>query len=947
MALSAVVLIISNGCLLADDGSQSLAGRWQVRLDPKNIGMSQDWTAADASFDQTIQLPGTTDQAGLGEPLSTQPILSKEGLSRLHRKSSYVGSAWYRRTFEIPKEWNNQRVILFLERILWESKVWVDGKEIGTRNSLSTAHQFDLTGIATPGKHSLVIRVDNRQQIEIGRSHAYIEDTQSIWNGILGRIELRSTPKVWIEDVRINPNPSAPSADIKIGNLTGLPGSAVLKGKITGKSADTPEIRIPVSWSSEGGFASMKLDLPKGSSPWSEFHPELLRLSLSLENPKLGNDSSSIPFGVRKISHAGPTLLLNDLPLFLRGTHEGASFPLTGYPPMDVEGWRKIFKIVKQWGLNHMRFHSYCPPEACFEAADEEGVYLQAELPLWTGDLGKKKDESRSKWVRDEGGRILKAYGNHPSFILMSLGNELHGQYNFMQTLLQELQKIDPRRLYTMTSNRLWVVDAPDKAGEPGGPVRSDDFLVERALVKNGKMESLRGQGFFNEEPNTVSDYSKSLRETTLPLLTHEIGQWTVFPNLAEIPKYKGVLRPLNLEAIRDDLKKSGMLEQASDFTRASGNFSAELYKQELELALRSTPVAGYQLLDLHDYPGQGTAHIGLLDSFWDSKGIAVPSMFREAAAPVVPIARMPKRVFTSDETFRCALEFVNYSDKPVANASPVWDITTSRGLQIGCGTFTPISLPIGSGIKAGEIMCQLSAVSKPTKATLHVTEPETGARNSWNFWVMPPSPPVNSKVVLVTGSIDEAIRALEKGGRVLFTPSREAIRQRQETAFLPAFWSPVYFTNQPGTMGLLIQKDHPALAEFPTEDHTDWQWWSILTPSPGAVVLDQVNVGNPIVQVIDSFARNQKLGLVLEGRVGNGHLLVCSADLSDKGIQDPVRRQLRSSLVHYLSQSKSPPKNLPAISQQDLLRLFNDIPQSTKKADAVWSKDLEPPPGK
>ena len=947
-SLAAILIAAIQGLAFAseDQSSISLAGTWQVMPDPKNIGISQNWVAPEAPFVQTLHLPGTTDEAGIGVPLTTAPVVSKEGLSRPQRNHSFLGPVWYRRTVTIPEEWKGKRISLFLERVLWESSVWLDGKEIGRQDSLSTPHLYDLTKFASPGKHELLIRVDNRQFVDIGRSHAYIDDTQTIWNGIAGRIELRATPPVWIDSVRLDPDPSHPSGDIRIGNQTREAGSGTLRATLTGPGGEALcRTNIPVSWDTNG--ALIRLDLASGSPvpTWSEFHPDLCRLELTLETGGRGDDLLVLTTGFRKISHTGPSLLLNDLPVFLRGTHEGCSFPLTGHPPMTVEEWRKIFRIVKSWGLNHMRFHSYTPPEACFTAADQEGVYLQSELPIWTGDLGKKGDDTRTKWVRDEAARILKSYGNHPSLILMSLGNELHGQYNFMQTLLKELQAMDPRRLYTMTSNRLWVADAPEKAGEPGGPAIADDFLVERALVRNGKKESLRGQGFFNEEPNTAVDFSKTLEGTSLPLLTHEIGQWTVFPNLGEIPKYTGVLRPSNLEAIRDDLKKNGMLDQAGDFTRASGRFSAELYKQELELALRSKPLAGYQLLDLHDYPGQGTAHIGLLDSFWDSKGIADPAWFRESAAPVVPLLRMPKRVYSSGETFKADLEFANYSGKQISDVQPVWEMTSRQGL-LGAGTLTTVTLPIGAGISTGEVSLSLERVTEPTKATIRVMAPEARATNSWNIWIVPQVTPPESGRVLVTASLKEALAKLKEGGAVLYTPSADSIRQRQETGFLPAFWSPVYFTNQPGTMGLLIQKDHPALAGFPTDQHSDWQWWSILTPSPGAVVLDHVKSGKPIVQVIDSFARNQKLGLIFEAQVGTGHLMVCSADLAGKALGDPMRRQLRSSLVDYLE--KPMPRKLTVVTRSDLELLFRDPAiHPNEGTDGKWSKDLEPPPEK
>jgi len=931
------VLFLTSVALDASENTQSLAGSWEVRLDPKVVGLSQNWIASEVRFDQTMPLPGTTDEAGLGVNLAMEPIASKEGLARLHRKNSFVGPVWYRRAIEIPQDWKSQRITLTLERVIWESQVWVDGREFGKQNSLSAPHVFDLTGLS-PGRHELVIRVDNRQQFDLGRTHAYIEDTQSIWNGIVGKIELCATPPVWIDSVRIEPDPTKAGAEIRIGNITGKPGEGALIGKLTGPGF-SQNIEAPVQWDAQGG--TVVLDLKHKNLPlWSEFSPNLCSLELSLQS-SAGEDLRTVRCGFRKIATDGPKLLLNDLQVFLRGTHEGVTFPLTGYAPMDVEGWRRIFKILKEWGLNHMRFHSYCPPEACFTAADEEGIYLQAELPLWTGDLGKPGDAGRVAWIRDEAKRIFEAYGNHPSLVLFSLGNELHGKYEFMKTLLAELQQADPRRLYTSTSNRLWIVDAPEKTGEKDGPPETDDFLVERAIRIDGKIQGMRGQAFFNERPNTEVDFSGILARTNKPLLTHEIGQWNIFPNLAEIPKYEGVLRPINLEAIRDDLKKNGLLAQAADFTRVSGKFAAELYKQEIELALRSHPLAGYQLLDLHDYPGQGTAHVGFLDSFWDSKGVADAAAFREVAAPVVPLVRMPKRVYTSDETFVGRVEFANFSQGILRDVVTKWELHSPSGL-LAEGTLTAVDVPLGACHPAGEIKASLASVTKPTEATLTLTA--GAARNSWKIWILPPDAPIDAEGVLVTTSLRDAQAALAKGGRVLYAPGKESIRQRQDTAFLPAFWSPVYFTNQAGTMGLLIDHKHPALADFPTADHTDWQWWSILTPSPGAVVLDEVGLKTPpIVQVIDAFSRNQKLGLVFEAKVGKGHLVICAADFSEAALQDPIRRQLRSSLVRYLS--KSPPLPSASLTDSQIQLLFQDVSKNQSTVHGEWATDLEPPP--
>jgi hypothetical protein len=334
---------------------------------------------------------------------------------------------------------------------------------------------------------------------------------------------------------------------------------------------------------------------------------------------------------------------------------------------------------------------------------------------------------------------------------------------------------------------------------------------------------------------------------------------------------------------------------------------------------------------------------VGFLDSFWDSKGVVDPSGFRQVAAPIVPLVRMPKRVYTSAETFVGKVEFANFSQKPLTAVATKWELRSPEGL-IAEGILPAVDIPIGACHPVGEIQAALSSATKPTVVTLTLTA--GAAKNSWRIWIVPPAAVVDAEGVLVTSSLREAKASLSQGGRVIYTPVKSAIRQRQDTGFLPSFWSPVYFTNQAGTMGLLIDNKHPALSDFPTAEHTDWQWWSILMPSPGAVVLDQVGLkSKPIVQVIDAFSRNQKLGLVFEARVGGGHLIVCAADFSDVALQDPMRRQLRSSLLRYLEKTKTQPPD--KLSEAQLDKLFQEVSDQEKTVHREWSKDLEPPPPK
>ena len=91
----------------------------------------------------------------------------------------------------------------------------------------------------------------------------------------------------------------------------------------------------------------------------------------------------------------------------------------------------------------------------------------------------------------------------------------------------------------------------------------------------------------------------------------------------------------------------------ADSFLLASGKLQALCYKADIEAALRTKNFAGFQLLDLHDFPGQGSAIVGVLNPFWESKGYVTPQEYSEFCNSVVPLARMSKFVFNSGDTLK------------------------------------------------------------------------------------------------------------------------------------------------------------------------------------------------------------------------------------------------------------------------------------------------------
>jgi hypothetical protein len=619
------------------------------------------------------------------------------------------------------------------------------------------------------------------------------------------------------------------------------------------------------------------------------------------------NESATATLGMREVTNTNSLLHINGRRLFLRGTLECNIFPLTGHPPMERKGWLKVFQTARAYGLNHLRFHSWCPPGAAFEVADSLGFYLQIELPLWSMNVG--MDKNTNRFLEEEAARISQEYGNHPSFVLWSLGNELQGDFQWLAGLLKQLKAADNRHLYTSTTFTF-------QKGHGTWPEPGDDYYITQYTKKGW----VRGQGIFNKyPPNFSTDYSKSIDSLPVPLITHEIGQYSVYPNLQEIKKYTGVLDPLNFKAIQNDLSRKGLLSLAPSYTQASGKFSANLYKEEIERALKTKGLSGFELLDLHDFPGQGTALVGMLDAFWDSKGLVTPAEHRMYCSEVVPLLRFQKATYTNNETWSATAEVANFSSSELNHVVPVWTVTDQQGKKLFSGRLDAHDVPVDNGIALGDIQFDLHAITSATELTVALQLEGTAYKNKWSFWVYPDKLPQTGNNVVFTTSLKEAKELLNQGKRVLLNPDTAYING-VEGRFAPVFWSPVHFPDQPGTMGILCNPQQPALKNFPTEFYSNWQWWDLITSSK-TMVLDSLPTVTPIVRVIDNFFRNRNMANVIEVKVGKGKLIISSIDLSHNLDKRAAAKQLRYSLEQYMNSNAFNP--VVEFSDQQLSHLI------------------------
>jgi len=877
-----------------------LKGTWRITLDRDDVGVDESWFERELS--DLIELPGALRDSGYGDAITAQTewmshshdpfwYLRKEFKSYaepgnvkipfgLQPDRKYTGVAWYQREITIPENWRGRRSVVSFERAHWATMLWLDDRLIGYSDSLGTPHVYDL-GILEPGQYRLSVRVDNRYLMPIGAdAHAISDSTQSNWHGLAGTLTLTATSPVWIAEARVYPDITRKTLriEVAIGNVTGLPGAGTLHAG---------DRSVTVRWDATGGTAEAEFPLGSDAQLWDEFHPVLYRLNLQLQGDD-ADDRREVTVGLRQIESREGTFYVNGRKTFLRGTNECCTFPLTGYPPTDVASWKKLYSVCKDYGLNHVRFHSWCPPEAAFVAADEMGIYLQPECSNW-GQYA-SDDSVMKDFLCRETQRIVQAYGNHPSFVMLSSGHEPSGPWQQVLTSwLLEWKRKDDRRLYAAQTGGVY--------GDRRDPVDDNDYRVANRIGRS----HLRGEtGWFGR------DYRAALDGADDPVLSHETGQWCAYPDFRQMSQYTGSLKPKNLEIFRESLAAHGMLEQAHEFLMASGMFQLECYKQEIEALLRTPGMGGFQLLDLHDYPGQGTAPVGLLNAFWKPKGYVTPRQFRRFCNVTVPLARMEKVVYTTDDDFTVDFEIAHFGRAPLTDVTPVLKIVDRKGKVVVSGELPNANVPLGTAIPLKGISASLSAFSAPQKYRLVLGLKGLSAiENDWEFWVYPSD--VSTKApagVVVTRSFDQAEQRLAEGGKVLFLPAGDQLGwESPPVGRLPIFWNRLREPGWEGFLGLLCDPNHPALANFVTDAYYDWQWRDVIGPSCRAVNMAALPGDlKPIVQVIDDWNRNYKLGLVFEARVGTGKLIVCSADLATDLDKRPVARQLCHSVLHYMT---------------------------------------------
>lgn len=879
-----------------------LSGQWQVKLDAeKQETMPQ-------AYPETMMLPGTTSAAGLGMP---NPAKETGCLTDAYR---FEGAAWFMRTFTAG-DWTGEQTMLTLERTR-KTTVYLDGRPIGHQESLCTPHRYFLPPVHA-GEHTLVIRVDNTDYPTRG-GHLTSPDTQSNWNGITGEISL-TVAHTLLTDLTVRPDLRRGCLRVH-GHIIGAPDGVagiVLPGQM--------EHLLPY----RRGVLDGECPLKGNEAFWDEAHPEIHTISIDLDG-----DVYETTFGLRDVRTLGRRLLINGRETFLRGKVDNLLYPKTGYTPTDVASWMTILGIAKEYGINHYRYHTACPPDAAFTAADLLGVYMAPELPFW-GTVAEEGEEGYDERERDflfqEGFRILREYGHHPSFLWLSLGNELWGSKDVLNRMMRAYREADDTKLYSSGANNYQFV--PDVLDEEN--VFVGVRLGRERLIRGSYAMCDAPQGIVQTTaPESVSNYDVSIVPETLgqsgeagkvqiqygtgvkevdaqsadalipdvPVISHEVGQYVFYPDFSEIPHYTGPLKPRNIEAMREKLEWSGLYGEHEAFFRQTGHLAVDCYKREIETLLRSREVSGFQLLDLQDYTGQGTALVGVLNAMMENKGLISAEEWREFCAGTVVLGEFASFTGVMGEDIRF--------DVQISECDPEKQHTCIRCTLMD-GERELYACDVTPGARQGRLTdavsvtfpaeCYRDAMQERITGLTVVLTLEDGTRNHYPIWLIPPIDiRITREGIEKDGRMVAFVSAEEKAdGAAIVVPSAEG---QLPAEYCTDFWCYPMFRSisesmgKPvpvGTMGLSIDTASPLLKRFAQEDYTTPAWYAILQTAHVQRLPADIH---PAVQMIDNTERCARLGILYQQN-GVWHL---TARLWEKP-DDPTVRALAWSLWEAL----------------------------------------------
>lgn len=967
-----------------------LAGIWRFEIDKEDRGFAEHWEKR--RLTQTITLPGCLQAQGYGDAISEDTpwvqslydalwyqrgeyAYAQENGTKVPFLSQpprhYTGKAWYQKTIFVPEKSDGFVGRLTLENTKWKTTLWIDGECKGSIVSLCAPHVYEI-GALSAGEHTVTLCIDNGWQLPYRPDgHGVSDALGATWNGVAGAITLELFNRVWIERVKVNAQLPQAAIQVHLKNETSHIQNCIVHVQDTVHTDISADAVCVLTQGSQ--ICELTLNYPSDTLLWDEFDQGLQHLIVTLSSisnalqgkmqssitqlplqskemvsqfPKAVLQTKEVTFGFRRAEVKDGHFVINGRNTYLRGTHFGGDYPLSGIPDCGSAYWDKIMENVKTWGMNFIRCHSYCPPEAAFEAADRAGVYLQIECDMWNVFA---PDAQMNNVLWEETKRILDTFGNHPSFLMLSPSNEPGGDWLMPLTdWVSKCHAYDSRHLYTIQSGWPYPME-PDKI------TGTDYVYFHRSGFGIQPGGTIRGTRGWNG-----GDYRESLKDISYPVICHELGQWCAYPDFDVIDKFTGYLQPGNFEIFRESARAHDVLGQNKEFVYNSGRQQVRMLKEDLEANLRTPYIYGFELLDLHDYLGQGTALVGILDPFWDSKGYVTPNEWRQFCDETVLLARIESYCIdrAKNATISIPIEVSHFGRAPLQSVRIHWQLEQQPVTEytygehgktltqtifqppVLCGTLKQRDYALEKNQSAGCIYLNMEDIEPNRVYTLRVSMKANGriVENTWPLWIFdssklnPVSTPDESKAesdtheaVFITSDRFLAETLLNEGKRVLFElPYEDTSYDCPPVRFNPSFWNSQMGPTWARGMGMIIQNAHPAFASFPTTADGGWQWQSLIENARGLRVekLGCDCITN-LVQPIDEWNRNDKMSLLFECQVGTARLMMTSINLEQ---DTPQAAALKKSILSYMKSDAFEPQGQVSWKQLSSLFEINDV---------------------
>ena len=901
----------------------SLNGEWEIEYLSPEVYDSKD---EPKGFGEGIliknAIPGYVED--MREVLSKAPFFDRIAINPLYKRQTYpetgycedtvlksfLGSFSYRRQFTLTDL--TGKISLYVGGVQNRLSLWINGKYVGTHLGYSSEFELDIPcDCLRIGQNSITLTVSsNRLEGYMSRpvsgltSRAANECTCGVYGDVELRIRRSGIVDAWVTvshnltEIKVSLELSSPEKRDTPYLVSILDGERVLKQSLA--SSNTTSLDF-----STGGLAL-----------WTPESPKLYTLTVTD-----GESTLTRTFGVRRLTVSGTQLMLNGKPYFFRGFCEHCYHPITIHPTRDEGYYENVIAHAKALGFNSIRFHTYVPPVEYMRAADRLGILIEVETPNNT--------------TLDEWGDIVKMSRRHTSVVAYSSGNEMVIDEDYIEHLRKAARIVH---------------EGTDSLFSPMSAMRGieyhsfGDFKVDEPFTHNPKR--LEALGEFCDLYNTYSlgltsynsvtgdpallDYRNSIYKK--PLLTHEICIHGTYCDLSVEERYKGtrIGETEMFSSVREHLTERGLIDRADEYFKASVYWQKLLRKHCFETVRRAQTFAGYDFL-------------GDIDTHWHTFGYSVGMMneFYELKSPetVENVLR-----YNSDSILLADLPNPPIFDTGADIEIPI--LISCYGKRIDGETLT-VTLSYSNGVlleKSAVTSARCGAISKlmtfnaklpnsptPVEMTLKAVLTQEGGviENEWKLYAFP-TPKEDDEGAPYTLSQgmteDELIERLKKGERVVILGSSPF--KYEGTSFQISLAGR---TN--GHLATLLH-DTPLLLDFPKSEPIGWHLAPLLNGGK-AVMLDIPSLPfEPMIEIATSYKNAHREGILFEYAVGEGKLLVCSANLNNS-----VGRWLVGEIKRYASSDRFAPKiHLTAEELVSLIRC--DAVRSEENTNLAFNKN-------